>query len=226
MDRMIPLYLSKSMLFRGFSPDDVEKAISKSDYRLKKYSKGELIVIEGHECSSIGIVMSGEVVVQKVYFSGKVVNLTKLSRGDVFGEVIVFSNHREYPATILSQKSSTVLFISRENIITLCKQDERFLENFMMQLSNKILMLNRKVENLSLKTIRQKICRLLIEEYKRQKALKLKIATSRKDMAENFGIPRPSLSRELINMRDEGLIDFGKGYIEVMDIEAIEDFLF
>ncbi|KDR94835.1 cAMP-binding domain of CRP or a regulatory subunit of cAMP-dependent protein kinases [Peptoclostridium litorale DSM 5388] len=225
MEKKYLMYISKSILFKGFKPEEIERALGAVNYSIRNFSKGEVIAIEGDQCNRIGIVMDGEIAVQKVYFSGKVVNLTKLSKGDIFGEVVVFSNHGQYPATIVSQKKSAVLFISRGNIIGLCREDDKFLQNFMNLLSNKILMLNKKVENLSLKTIRQKICRFIIEEYKRQEKKRLKILTTRNDMAESFGIPRPSLSRELVNMREEGLISFGKGYMEILDIEAIEEFL-
>lgn len=225
MEKKYLTYISKSILFKGFKPEEIERALGAVNYSTRNFSKGEVIAIEGDQCNRIGIVMDGEIAVQKVYFSGKVVNLTKLSKGDIFGEVVVFSNHGQYPATIVSQKKAAVLFISRENIIGLCREDDKFLQNFMNLLSNKILMLNKKVENLSLKTIRQKICRFIIEEYKRQGKKRLKILATRNDMAESFGIPRPSLSRELVNMREEGLISFGKGYMEILDIEAIEEFL-
>ncbi len=225
LDKKYFKYISGSILFKSFNAQEIEMALGAVRYSIRNFSKGEIIAIEGDECSRIGIVLDGEIAVQKVYFSGKVVNLTKLSEGDIFGEVVVFSKHGQYPATIVSQKKSTVLFISRENIIGLCRKDDKFLQNFMNLLSNKILMLNKKVENLSLKTIRQKICRFIIEEYKRQGKKRLRISTTRNDMAESFGIPRPSLSRELVHMREEGLISFGKGYMEILDIEGIEEFL-
>nr|WP_242949572.1 helix-turn-helix domain-containing protein [Clostridium pasteurianum] len=44
-------------------------------------------------------------------------------------------------------------------------------------------------------------------------------------MAEELGIPRPSLSRELVNMKKDGLIDFHKNTFKILNLEAMEDIL-
>jgi CRP-like cAMP-binding protein len=45
-------------------------------------------------------------------------------------------------------------------------------------------------------------------------------------MSEQFGTTRPSLSRELINMKDDELIAFDKKTITIIDLEALEETLF
>lgn len=130
--------------------------------------------------------------------------------GDIFGEVIVFSSMNKYPSTILSNSNSSVMFISKEDIVKLCSLDSLILNNLMGLLSNKILMLNKKVKNLSYETIRQKISSFLMDQYRKQNSLTLKLNMSRQALAEIFGIPRPSLSRELINMKNDKLIDVEK----------------
>ncbi len=44
-------------------------------------------------------------------------------------------------------------------------------------------------------------------------------------MAELLNIPRPSLSRELVNMKEEGIIDFYKNKIKILDLKKLEDSL-
>ena len=41
-------------------------------------------------------------------------------------------------------------------------------------------------------------------------------------MAEMLNIPRPSLSRELTNMKEDGLIDFYKNNIKILDLEGLK----
>ena len=92
-------------------------------------------------------------------------------------------------------------------------------------LSNKILMLNNKLKNLSYETLRQKITSLLLESYHVNRKTLFQINSSRKEMAESLGVPRPSLSRELINMKKDGLIDFHKNAFKILNLEAMEDIL-
>jgi CRP-like cAMP-binding protein len=95
----------------------------------------------------------------------------------------------------------------------------------MSLLSDKILMLNKKLKNISYETIRQKISSYILEEYHQQKNLKIYLNCTRKEMADQLGIPRPSLSRELINMKKDNLIDFNKNLIFIKDIDSLEDLL-
>jgi len=44
-------------------------------------------------------------------------------------------------------------------------------------------------------------------------------------MAEHMGIQRPSLSRELSRMREEGIIEFDKKTIIIKDMEALNHLL-
>ena len=86
-------------------------------------------------------------------------------------------------------------------------------------------MLNQRLTNLSFDTLRKKIANILILEHNKQKSIYLTLPYSRKKMAEMLNIPRPSLSRELIKMKDDGLIDFYKKEIKIIDLKALEDTL-
>lgn len=95
------------------------------------------------------------------------------------------------------------------------------MENFLGLLSDRLLMLNKKVKMLSLENIRQKIGYFLMEEYKKQKSNIIKVSLSRKEMAEYMGIPRPSLSRELSKMREEEIINFDREVIIIKDMSTL-----
>ena len=41
-----------------------------------------------------------------------------------------------------------------------------------------------------------------------------------------MGVARPSLSRELISMKNDGLIDFNLKEIRILDLEKLEDEFF
>ena len=217
--------LRESALFKGFGNADLSKLLAGTRYRVSAYSKDQVIALEGDDASSVGIVLEGMIEVQKIYPSGRAIIISRLGRGDIFGEAIIFSRKKIYPATIVSSGSSRVLFLSEADILRLCATNSKFLYNFMGILSNKILMLNEKLKNLSYQTIREKIASFLAEEYKKQKTLKLRMSVSKKEMAEQLGIPRPSLSRELISMKKDGLIVFDRQTITILDMEALEDIL-
>lgn len=212
-------------LFKGVSKEQINTHMSSIKYQTVVYNKNDVIAIEGDDASSLGIIINGNIEIQKLYASGKIITIDRLSRGNIFGEVIIFSQMGRYPSTIVSSENSKILFIPKSEMLKLCSMDIQVLNNFMALLSNKILMLNKKLRNLSFETIRQKVSNFIMDEYKRQKNNPIKFTISRKEMADYLGIQRPSLSRELIHMKEENLIDFDKHYIKIMDLEALEDYL-
>lgn len=223
--------LKKCVLFKELDPQEIQNILQKVRYSIHDNCKNCIscrtciLALEGDDCNSIGIVLQGNVEIQKHYPNGKIVSLSTLSEGHIFGEAIVFSSHHKYPATIVTMKNSKIIHISREDIIYMCSENSQILKNFMELLSSKILNLNKKITELSLETLRQKIIFYLLQQYKEQKKLKIKLSMSKKQLAEYLGVQRPSLSRELINMKNEGLISVDKDIIEIFDLEALQDYI-
>ncbi len=217
--------LSQSVLFRKLEESEVENIMNSLIYTIKNYEKDEVIAIENDDCHSLGIILSGNIEIHKPFPSGKIVTINHFSAGDVFGEALVFSEKHLYPATIISSDNSEIMYIKRQDIVNMMANNPAVIHNFMGVLSNRILMLNNRLTNLSYDSLRKKIANILLLEYNRQKSLIITLPYSRKKMAELLNIPRPSLSRELVNMKEEKIIDFYKNKVKILDISKLEDSL-
>ena len=146
--------------------------------------------------------------------------------GDVFGEALVFSKAKTYPATVIALSECTVLFINKNDVLKLCSYEEKILENFISLLSDKVFILNSKIKSISFKSLRQKVINYILNEVKEQKSSSIILKNSKEEIAALLGVPRPSLSRELINLRDMEYIEFDRKKIQVLDIESLEEELF
>lgn len=217
--------LLKCVLFKDMNGTEIENVLKNTIVQLKDYNAGDIIAIEGNSCDSVGVILEGNIEIHKSFSSGKLVTINHFEIGNIFGEALLFSGSHTYPATIISSDSSKIMFIGRNDIIQLMTLDTRVLNNFVGVLSNRILMLNQRITNLSLDTLRKKITNMLLVEFKKQNSNYLTIPYSRKKMAEMLNIPRPSLSRELVKMKDDGLIDFYKNDIKILDLEALIEVL-
>ena len=212
--------------FNNLNNEEIEKLISNIGYSVKAYKKGEVIANEEDECNSLGFVLDGIVEIQRIYLSGKQITLKRLSNGDVFGEALIFSKKSKYPSTVLAFNECTVLYISKVDILKLCTMDERVLGNFMSTLSNKIFMLNSKIKSIAFKSIKHKVINFILEQAKIQKSETINLKESKEEIASSLGIPRPSLSRELMNLRDLNYIEFDRNVIKILKIEELEEELF
>ncbi|HHW01822.1 MAG TPA: Crp/Fnr family transcriptional regulator [Thermoanaerobacterales bacterium] len=218
--------LNKCTLLRDIPEEQILEILKSINYQIGQYSKEQTVAFEDEECAKMGIILKGSAEIRKTFACGKTVTIDRLHEGDIFGEVIIFSDMTRYPSTIVSTGKTEIMFINKDDIIKIASSNQQVLKGFMRLLSNKILVLNNKIRNLSYQTIRQKIANYIIEEVKKQKSLIIHLPFLRREIAEQLGIPRPSLSRELIRMRKEGLIDFGRNQITVKDINLLEECLF
>ncbi len=217
--------LEKCILFKGVRLEEAIELISGTNSIRRTYNAGDYIAMEGEPCDHLSIILEGEIEIHKPFSSGKVVTINHFSVGDVFAESLVFSHKKEYPATVVSTTESIILMIPRDELVLLLTKNGRVLENFAGVLSKRIHMLNDRITDLSLDTARKKIVNILLLEYSRQKSRYIALPYSRKKMAELINIPRPSLSRELIRMKEDGLIDFYKNRFKIIDLKALETIL-
>ena len=216
----IPL-LNKIDLFKNISFDAVNSLFTKDLYEIKNYKKNSIIYFQNEKCTTFDIILKGTIIVQRIDSNGNALTISDFTIGDVLGGNLLFSHKNLYPMTILSKTNTTILHIKKDLVLKLCQNDINFLNNFLISISDKTLILTDKIKALSMKTIRQCIIDFLIYESYSQNSKTVKLGLTKKELAEKFGIHRPSLSRELNKMRKDGLIEYDARSITIIDIESL-----
>lgn len=211
-------------LFKTFTEGDLISLFSKIPFKIEKYSKGDLILAEDDTCSTLNLILDGSLEVQKMDSTGKVLSIAEFKTGEIFGEMLIFADKNTSPINVIAKSKCTVLHINKASVISLCQSYSGFLLEYLRIISNKAMILNLKLKEVTLKTIRQKICEYILSQYKTQDSLMIKLGMTKKDWADKIGVQRPSLSRELIKMKEEGIINYDKDVIIIRNLEALEDF--
>jgi CRP-like cAMP-binding protein len=217
--------LSSAELFKGLSTEEIRNLFKSLNYTIGHYAKEDTLFIEDEVCKNLSFILEGVIEIQKIDSNGKVLTVAKFEAGEVFGELLIFSDNNKFPMTVISKTNSTILHVDRDSVIRLCQAETRFLYAYLRMISGKAFMLNKKLKEVTLKTIREQIIEFILNQAKLQKSENVKIDMTKKDWADKIGVQRPSLSRELIKMKEEGLIDFNKNDIMILDREALEYYL-
>ncbi len=219
--------LNKIPLFNGIEDMELKGMIACINPRIVNYKKDEFIVMAGDELTGVGVILQGQVAILKENINGDRMIMAVLNEGSMFGEVAAFSKKKNWPSSVYVKKDCKIMFIPPEKIVTqcprACSSHRDLIVNMLKILSDKALSLNKKVEYLAMKTLREKISNYLLEQYKKNNNLSFKIPLSRNALAEFLNVSRPSLSREMGNMRDEGIITFDKANITIKDLQSIAD---
>lgn len=217
--------LKNTFLFKNIHEESLKELLTTISYKVTEYSKDQLIALEGDPCNTIGVIIKGTVIIKKLLENGNSITIENFKKGNIFGEVIIYSEIKKYPSTIVASSNCVILFIAKEEITKLCSENPVFLANFMGLLSNKILMLSRRLKNLSYGSIRQKLVNYILEEYRKQQTISILLPHNKTALGEYLGIPRPSISREFMKLKAEGLISYNKNTLVILDLETLCGFL-
>lgn len=217
--------LQKNLLFRNKTSEEIHDLLARIRTITRSCAKNEIIVTEGEPAAMMGIVLSGTVEVQKIYTTGKSITVTRLAAGSTFGEAVIFSKSNLYPATVVASEPAAVLLFPKQELLKLFSLDIEIMGLFMQNMSERLVLLNQKIEILSLGTLRQRIAYYLLKESKKQKTERVTVPFSKRVWAEHLNSARPSLSRELCHMRDLGWIAFDDHTVDLLDAGALEALL-
>lgn len=218
--------IANCQLFKNLNKDEIIDICNSISTKVVKYHKNEMIFDEGDHCEALSIILSGKVELSTYFISGDVSNLITLNPSDIFGEAILFSHLNDYPISVTSLANTEILMLTKADIIHIMEEHPHFSENYLALLSKKLLFLNDKFKLLSLSSIRGKIAHVLIKLSKEQKTKKVKLPFSKEKMALHICTRRPSLSRELSKMKSDGLIDYEKSFVTILDYEGLVEELF
>ena len=75
----------------------------------------------------------------------------------------------------------------------------------------------RKIEVISKRTIREKLLAYLSSQAQTQNSRYFEIPLGRTELAEYLCVDRSALTRELVKMRDDGLIDYDKNCFRILE---------
>lgn len=217
--------LAKTTLFRGLERSTFQEYCYLT--RLRTYAKGEVVAAEGDICSGIGVIEKGRIAIQRYTSAGEFATISLLKPGDFFGEDLVFGSSTVYPFTLEAMSLSEVLFVNRETLNALIERSRVIRNNFMRILSDRVHEQNKRIALLSQKSIRQKIAYYLLD-LRSDKLISgedpnsVHLPVSKEVVAKLLAMPRPSFSRELIQMQKDGLIGYEGRDVRLLDVQRLE----
>ncbi len=224
MEKYIPI-LKKCALFRNIEEKDLDRLLHCLDSQLRSYAAEEYIFLSGDEVNYVGILVSGVIEIMKESLAGNKHIVTFLGPSNMFAEGIVCTANRISPVTVQAKEAAVVLMIPYERIIKSCGNSCSFhvslIQNMMVVLGERNVTLNRKLELLTLKGMREKIASFLINEVRDKRSNTFQIMLNRSELADYLNVSRTSMCRELARMKEDGLIDYYGSSFKIIDREVL-----
>ncbi len=213
-------------LFRDISREEIEKMFRCSKTVERSFEEGSYIFRQGETPRNLFLVLEGTVMISKDFASGKRDVLFMVGQGDVFGEMFLFADTKAYWYDAIAQGRVKVLEIPWQFFYCFCSnacEHHRMITRNMLEIqSEKNFTMTRKLHLLSGTTLRERIALWLVEQTDAAGADTVRLAMNREELADYLGTTRPSLSRELMKMQQEHLIEADRNTIRIVDRDALE----
>lgn len=224
-NKYIPALL-KCELFNEIDQNSIIALINCLKPAVQTYSKNDYIVQTGDKLNGLGIILKGEASVFKDSFSGNRMLIKQIGAGEMFGEIAVFANKNEWPAIVQAYSPLTVCYITKERLIGRCSSNcqwhNSLIKNMLEIVSKRAMMLHKKLDYISIKTMRSKLCTYIFEQYLKSGTLTVKLPMNRSQLADYLNVSRPSMSREMARMKDEGIIDYYLSAVKILDLDKLK----
>ena len=204
--KMMPLFSSVG---------DVDGYISNRSICFQRYNKGATVYNQAENCTSIDVVLSGNLIAYSLAENGSATTVFEFDPGSILGANLLFAEINKYPLNIYCLSDCVLTHIDKAAVKELL-HNYVFAMEYIKSLSRNSQGLNQKIAMYSQKTLRGNLMDYLKVQSEIQNSNVIFLQSSKKELADYFGVQRASLFRELKRMKDEGIIEVKNRTITIL----------
>jgi len=215
--------LAKAPLLADLSPNELQLLAARTVRKL--FAAGELLFSEGEPCNGLHMIARGRVRIFKTSVNGREQVLALNGPGDTVAELPVFDGGA-YPASASAIEDTEIAFISRRDFHGYCLEHPEVALKVLAQVGGRLRRLVGIIEELSFTTIRQRLIAALVklaqsEGKKTERGIEFMLPATHQELASQLGTVRELISRNLMRLQAEGLLDVDARHIVVRDMKGL-----
>ena len=215
--------LGKAGLLAGLSQTELQMLGSRTVRKL--FSTGELLFSEGEPCSGLHIIARGKIRIFKTSMSGREQVLAVNGAGESVAELPVFDGG-PYPASAVAAEDAEIAFISRRDFNAFCLEHPEVALKVLSVVGSRLRRLVGIIEELSFTTIRERLISVLVklaqtQGVKTEQGIGFQLPGTHQELANQLGTVRELVSRNLMRLQAEGLVEVDARQIVVKDLKEL-----
>ncbi len=216
--------LAETNIFRGLTEENISALLNEKPFRIKGYEKDEYVAYSHDVCNEMLIVVQGSVRGEMSDFSGRRLKIEDIAAPRPLAVAFLFGRENRFPVDIISNEPSVILIIPKDVIIFLLQHSQVILKNYLNAISSRTQFLSNKIRFLSFKTIREKIANYILTNV-HDDSDHFTLNQTQTELADFFGVARPSLARALAGMEEEGILHIQRREIRILDKNKLNNLL-
>ena len=219
--------LERAPLLSSLSTAELQMLAARTVRR--NFSTGQLLFSEGEPCNGLHIISRGKVRIFKTSISGREQVLALNGPGETVAELPVFDGG-PYPASAIAIDDCEIAFISRRDFQAYCIEHPQVALKVLSVVGSRLRRLVGIIEELSFTTIRQRLISVLVklaqtEGRESSRGIEFLLPATHQELANQLGTVRELISRNLMRLQAEGLIEVDARQIVVRDLKELNSLL-
>lgn len=219
------MQLQQLQIFQDLTEEELKKSLVCSQATVRKYKKNEYVFRQGDAPGKLYFVLDGEVELGSINLNGKITRISYVTVGEEFGEVEMFLRQPAYSGYAKAKEEVSVLEVSQNFFGGRCERNcvhhSKVVFNMLQLLAEKADKRNHQIEVLTSGNLRQRVVAYLLENSDLDYRVQLHL--NREDLAAYLNTTRPSLSRMLLTMQEEGIIRIvNRKVIAILDYDRLQ----
>ena len=204
-------------LFKDMTEEEIEKAINNLNGKINKYLKNEYVLLSGDKADNIGIILDGSVRIENNDIWGNRTIIGHAGVGEIFAKSYALGNEKLL-VDVVCNENSQILFLNVKALRTLSDiWAIKLIKNLLLILSIKNFNLSNRSFYISYKKVRNRVLAYLNNYSLKVGSKDFLIPFNREELADYLNLDRTALSKELSDMKKDGLIDYRKNHFIIKE---------
>lgn len=213
--------IANSPLLQGLEEGELKELLQRSGCYPRSYERGQMLRFGKEGKSDFLFILQGRVKVEMVSPGGKTIRLRVLESPELLLPAFLNNSSRRLPVNMVALEETAILPLSKETLTEIIHGNRAFTSNFLTVLSERFTFLLTRLEFLNFHTIGRKLAYYLLSQLE-EDSEPVRLPLSIREIAELFGVERPSLSRVLGDFTASGWIEpLKRGEYRIKDREAL-----
>ena len=179
-----------------------------------------MIFQSGEQVNSLIIVTSGMVKGEMVDYAGRVIKIEDIPAPGAIASAFIYGKANQFPVNVVAVSEVELLLIGKSDFLKLLMKNDVLLVNFLDMISNRSQFLSEKIKFLNFKTIKGKLANYILQKAGKDN-VHISLGMNQNEIADFFGVARPSVARALGELEEEGYIEAKGKNIRLIDKKGL-----
>jgi len=213
--------LSSCPLFFHLPQQDIDDILERAVSEVRRVEKGSYVVRQGDPIHHLFLLVEGLVRTEMVTKEGNVLEIEFIEPVRPLAPAFLVATENRYPVDVITTERTLFYVIPKSLWLKEMMSNETLLTNFMKVTSNMTVFLSKKVQMMSIKSLKGKLSLYILENTTAENDSFI-LRRTQTQLAEYFGVQRPSLARTIGEMIREGWITLYKRELKVLERGKLE----